>query len=133
MAGVGAEGGKLFVARRLPGGDLGERWEFPGGKVREGESDGAALVREFQEEFAVPVEPGAFIGETSFVHHETVFTLRAYGVRFVSKDFTLRVHSEWRWVSPGELEALDFAPSDRALFPALWRALGEQNKQNEQG
>ncbi|GHV86507.1 NUDIX hydrolase [Spirochaetia bacterium] len=122
VAGIAVNGKKLFIARRLSGGDLGGKWEFPGGKVREGETNEAALVREFAEEFAVPVESGAFIGETSFIHKDTEFTLRAYGVTFLSMDLTLSVHSEWRWAALEEIAALDFAASDRQLFPAIERA-----------
>jgi 8-oxo-dGTP diphosphatase len=122
VAGIAAEGKKLFIARRLSGGDLGGKWEFPGGKVREGESDADALAREFKEELAVPVEAGAFIGEAEFDHGETHFTLRAYRIKLLSTDFTLLVHSCWRWASMEEIQALDFAGSDMLLFPAITRA-----------
>jgi 8-oxo-dGTP diphosphatase len=107
------------VARRLSGGSLGGKWEFPGGKVEEGETDTEALVREFQEELAVPIEAGSLIGETEFVHDDTPFILRFYLVDLLSENFTLSAHSEWRWVSMDEMLALDFAESDRKLFPYL--------------
>ncbi|MDR1306937.1 MAG: NUDIX domain-containing protein [Treponema sp.] len=119
VAGIAVREQKLFIARRLPGGAMGGRWEFPGGKVREGESETAALIREFEEEFAVPVEPLFAIGEASFVHRDTRFTLRAYGIKFLSAAYTLSVHSEIHWAFPVELEGLDFVDSDRLLFPVL--------------
>jgi 8-oxo-dGTP diphosphatase len=123
VAGIAVEEKKLFIARRLPGGDLGGKWEFPGGKVREGETDAGALIREFKEELAVPVEPGTFIGEAEFDHGETHFTLHAYRIKLLSSQFTLNVHSEWRWASVEELQTLDFADSDKLLFPAIAVAL----------
>jgi 8-oxo-dGTP diphosphatase len=78
-----------------------------------------ALIREFQEEFSVPVRPLSFIGEAAFTHGETEFTLRGYGVELLSGDFTLLVHSAWRWAALEEIETLDFADSDRLLFPAV--------------
>ncbi|MDR2700919.1 MAG: (deoxy)nucleoside triphosphate pyrophosphohydrolase [Spirochaetaceae bacterium] len=110
---------KFFVARRLSGGSLGGKWEFPGGKVESGETDQEALIREFQEELAVPVEVGSFIGETEFIHGDTLFTLRFYRITLLSDDYTLTAHSEWRWVSMDEMIQLDFAESDRKLFPAI--------------
>ncbi|MDR2663610.1 MAG: NUDIX domain-containing protein [Treponema sp.] len=124
VAGIALEEQKVFIARRLPGGAMGGRWEFPGGKVREGESETAALIREFEEEFALPVEPLFALGEASFVHKDTRFTLRAYRIKFLSAEYVLSVHSEVRWAFPAELEGLDFVDSDRLLFPVLQNTPG---------
>jgi 8-oxo-dGTP diphosphatase len=123
VAGIALEEQKLFIARRLPGGAMGGRWEFPGGKVRKGESETAALIREFEEELAVPVELLCALGEGSFVHKNIRFTLRAYWIKFLSTTYTLSVHSEVRWAFPEELEGLDFVDSDRLLFPVIQRTL----------
>ncbi|MDR2110325.1 MAG: NUDIX domain-containing protein, partial [Spirochaetaceae bacterium] len=48
VAGIAVEGGRFFIAQRIPGGDLGGKWEFPGGKVEEGETDAEALIREYR-------------------------------------------------------------------------------------
>jgi 8-oxo-dGTP diphosphatase len=123
VAGIAVQERKLFIARRLPGGAMGSRWEFPGGKVREGETETAALIREFKEEFAVPVEPLFAVGEASFVHKDTRFTLRAYRIKFLSTAYTLSVHSEVRWAFLEEIEGLDFVDSDRLLFPVIQKTL----------
>ncbi|MDR2553429.1 MAG: NUDIX domain-containing protein [Treponema sp.] len=130
---------EVFAARRLPGGDVGGKWEFPGGKVRDGETGEEALIREWAEELSVAVKPLSLIGEAVFIHGGTEFTLRAYGIVFLSgkpgedsppvqpgdlpAGFVLSVHSAWRWAAVDDLEAMDFAGSDRLLFPAVRRAL----------
>jgi 8-oxo-dGTP diphosphatase len=119
VAGIAARGKRLFIARRVPGGDLGEKWEFPGGKVEEGESREEALVREFREEFGVTVTVGPRAASASFEHGGVVRELHAYLIAFTSLDFTLREHSAWKWADFAEIEKLDFAGSDRKLFPAL--------------
>jgi len=119
VAGIAFEGGKLFVARRVKGGDLGEKWEFPGGKAEEGESDTEALIREFDEEFAVGVTVGPLLGSAVFEHRGKSRNLFAYRVEFNNRAFTLREHTEWAWLSLEEIEKLDFAGSDRKLLPAL--------------
>ncbi|MDR2048836.1 MAG: NUDIX domain-containing protein [Treponema sp.] len=119
VAGVAIKGDKLFVARRRPGGALGSKWEFPGGKVRSGESHSDTLKREYLEELSVPVEVGEKIGEAQFVHGSTRFFLSALRIIPQSEDFSLKEHSEYRWVTFADLERLDFADSDRQIFPAI--------------
>jgi 8-oxo-dGTP diphosphatase len=119
VAGIALEGGKFFIARRLPGGDLGEKWEFPGGKVEAGESDEDALIREYDEEFKVSIKPAALLGTVSFDHRGITHILNAYRIYFAGQDLTLREHTEWRWASLEEMESLDFADSDRKLFFCL--------------
>ncbi|MDR0623185.1 MAG: (deoxy)nucleoside triphosphate pyrophosphohydrolase [Treponema sp.] len=119
VAGIAVEGLKIFIARRNPGGDLGGKWEFPGGKTEKGETDEAALVREFEEEFGVTVTPGPLLGTASFEHKGAAYVLHAYRVYFTGEKFTPHEHSEWHWAGMEEIESLDFAGSDRLLFPVL--------------
>jgi 8-oxo-dGTP diphosphatase len=123
VAGVTIKGNKLFIARRRPGGDLGGKWEFPGGKVRPGESHADTLKREYLEELSVPVKVAERIGEARFMHGNTSFFLSALLVTLQSEDFSLKEHSEYRWVTFAELETLDFADSDRQIFPAIKKLL----------
>lgn len=123
VAGIVIKEGRLLVARRKPGGDLGEKWEFPGGKAEGGESPEAALEREYQEEFGVPVRVGEFLAESSFEHRGSSRRLRAYRVELLSEDLHLAEHSVWRWASLEEIRGLDFAPSDLKLLPVLQTAL----------
>jgi 8-oxo-dGTP diphosphatase len=119
VAGIAVQGNRLFIARRLPGGDLGEKWEFPGGKAKEGECWEEALIREFREEFGVTVKTGPCVASSSFEHRGVIRELRACLVEFETLNLALREHSEWKWADLAEIEKLDFAGSDRKLFPAL--------------
>lgn len=60
---------KVLVAHRNPVGQMGERWEFPGGKVEDGEDEATGIVREFQEEFGVKVRVGEHIADAEFEHN----------------------------------------------------------------
>jgi 8-oxo-dGTP diphosphatase len=119
VAGIVFEENRIFIARRLPGGDMGSKWEFPGGKVEDGESDEQALVREYMEEFGVSITTGSKLAEAQFEHNGKNYTLNAYAVYFGSLNFTLTEHSEWRWASLEEIEKSDFVDSDLKLVPAL--------------
>jgi 8-oxo-dGTP diphosphatase len=119
VAGIAVKGRRCFIARRKPGGDLGGKWEFPGGKVEEHESDAQALIREYHEELGVTVAVGPCVGTVSFEHHGKPFSLAAYCVFFDSENFSLPEHSEWRWAALEEIETMDFAESDLKLLPFL--------------
>jgi 8-oxo-dGTP diphosphatase len=127
VAGIAVKDGKVFVARRKEGGAQGGKWEFPGGKVRPGESAAEALKREFLEELAVSVSAGDQIGEAVFTHKDTRFCLTAWLVIPESENFTLNEHTECRWVGAEELDALDFAASDCQLFPAVRKVLAPES------
>jgi 8-oxo-dGTP diphosphatase len=126
VAGIAINEGRLFIARRKAGGDIGGKWEFPGGKVEEGESDEDALRREYLEEFGVPVEVGPLLASAGFTHKGFQFTLNAYRIFFQNGQFQAKEHSEWRWSLLGDIERMDFADSDRELLSALQPYLKEK-------
>ncbi len=112
--------GKFFVAKRPSGGALGMMWEFPGGKVEDGESDEEAIVREMDEEFGAAVIPLRFLGQTVFLHRDIPRELAAWLVALGSgARMELREHTECRWVDFGEFADLALADSDRSLLGLL--------------
>jgi 8-oxo-dGTP diphosphatase len=119
VAGIAVSGGKIFIARRKEGGDLGGKWEFPGGKVEEGETDEEALVREYREEFGVSVQAGPLLGTAVFEHRGVRRVLNGYRIYFSPAGCKLAEHTRWLWASPGDIEKLDFAGSDLLLLPGL--------------
>jgi 8-oxo-dGTP diphosphatase len=119
VSGIAWDRGKFFIARRLDGGSMGNKWEFPGGKVDGDESDQEALKREYLEELGVEVTVGDFLGSAVFEHRGLQCQVKAYRVFFDSAGFALTAHTQWRWASLEEIEELDFVDSDRKLLPAL--------------
>jgi 8-oxo-dGTP diphosphatase len=126
VAGIAAQDGKLFIARRIEGGAMGGKWEFPGGKAEEGETCEQALGREFLEEFGVKVTVGDRLAEAEFENKGRRRLLKAFAIEFLSRDFTLREHTEWRWADYGEIEASDFMPSDMQLLAGIKRRLKQE-------
>jgi 8-oxo-dGTP diphosphatase len=117
VAGIALRKARVLVGRRKPGGTLGGRWEFPGGKREPGESDEDALIREYDEEFGVTVRVGALLGESQFVNGDKRYRLSALLVELLTEPTDLREHDELRWIGAEELLAIDLAESDRALLP----------------
>ena len=115
--------GKVLIAHRLEIGDMGGRWEFPGGKVEAGESDEAAIVREFQEEFGVTVQVHEKITEAEFEHRGHKIALHAWRITVphdgISKPYVLTEHSGYKWVFPDEIKNLNFVDSDLLIYPSV--------------
>ncbi len=119
VAGIAIKGGRVFIAKRPPGGDLGDKWEFPGGKLEPGEDDAQALIREYREEFNITVTVGAFLGETSFLHDRCVYLLAAQRIELPETPVSLVEHSAVKWVDAETLIQQDLADSDRSLLPFI--------------
>lgn len=119
--------GKILIAHRIPKGDMGNRWEFPGGKVDTGETDQMTIVREMSEEFGVKAVPGEKITSCSFFHKEKECFLNAYLVQLehdgLEKPYILTEHTEYKWVFPKEIENLNFVDSDLKIYPDVLKFL----------
>lgn len=115
------QNGKLFIAKRRSIGDMGGKWEFPGGKIEDNEAPELAIKREMLEEFSVNVSVGEKIGSATFIHSGKNCSVDAYVVQFehdgIKVPFVLTEHTEYKWVNPLEIKKLDFVDSDLKLYP----------------
>lgn len=114
---------QVLVAHRNPVGQMGGRWEFPGGKVEENERDVDAVIREFREEFGVTVKVGSRIAVSTFEHNGETVQLHAYRVFVPHKGkifkYRLTEHSEYRWIHIDEVKSLNFVDSDLNIYPEV--------------
>ncbi len=120
-AGVARRGERFFVAKRKSGSSIGDSWEFPGGKNRDGETPQETLKREYAEEFSVDISVGNQLMSSTFTNKRTKYELMAFEIVFKEKEpeFILTEHSQVGWKSLQELSCLPMAPSDRTIFQAL--------------
>jgi 8-oxo-dGTP diphosphatase len=88
------------------------QWEFPGGKLREGESESECLMREIREELAIEVAPLRRLNDSEHDYGDRSVRLIPFVCRFVSGEIVLHEHAEAQWLSPGELSALDWCAAD---------------------
>ena len=120
--------GKLLVAKRIQKGDMGGRWEFPGGKIEDGEDFEAAIHREINEEFGCGVQVFEQLAYGTFIHASKECSVTAFRVSFendgVKTPFVLTEHTETKWVNPCDIENLNFVDSDLNLFPQIKESLG---------
>ena len=119
--------GRVLASRRTEPPRLAGLWEFPGGKVEEGESDAEALVRELREELHVEAEVGVRLGGDLAIGDTAV--LRVYLCRLLSGEPRLVDHDEHRWLTADELGDVAWIPVDLPLMDLLaghLRAAGNQ-------
>lgn len=118
--------GRYLITQRRPTARLPLLWEFPGGRVETGESDGEALRREFAERLGdgVTLEVGELISFVSHPYEHYTVDLYLYQCTFenVAAQLVTRAVNDFRWVTSDEFDALPFTPADEASMNQL---LGE--------
>ena len=114
VAAVIQDGDRYLICRRPAHKRHGDLWEFPGGKVHQGESLNEALTREVREELSVD----AF--EFGLPLFDIVDSGSPFQIIFIpasiNGSITLHDHSEHTWVTPEEMKQYDLAPSDRSFL-----------------
>lgn len=116
--------GLIMAARRKPGLHMAGFWEFPGGKLEEGEQPQACLQRELLEELGITSHIGELLGESLYHYPDKTVLLLGYFTSHVSGDFRLLDHDEIRWLNPADLKDLDWAPADIPLVEMLMSLKG---------
>ena len=112
--------GKLLVCQRTRHQTMPLKWEFPGGKIEEGEQPRDALRRELDEELGIEATIG---DELARVQHEYpnggMVELRFYVVREFSGELENRIFKDIQWAEPKDLPRFDFLEADLTLVTDL--------------
>ncbi len=111
--------GKILVSRRKKGGQLEGKWEFPGGKLEEGETPKQCLERELLEEFGIKTGVNDFVGSSKHEYSHGLIELLAYKVKHLSGEFKLNEHEEIKWILLKEFEKYDFVEADIAIVEKI--------------
>ena len=113
--------GRVLIAQRPAGKVLAGRWEFPGGKVAAGESEGNALTRELREELGVEVVSAHPFMRLTHAYQERDVELSLWIVeRFHGEPRPLDAQT-LKWVPPAALAAEDILEADQPVIAALRR------------
>jgi 8-oxo-dGTP diphosphatase len=112
--------GKLLVCQRTRHQTMPLKWEFPGGKIEEGEQPRSALRRELEEELGILATVG---DEVKRIQHEypngALVELRFFIVREFQKEIENRIFRDIQWAAPRDLPAYDFLEADLTLVNEL--------------
>ena len=108
--------GKYLIARRSTGSkDVIGKWEFPGGKVEKDESEEHAIEREIKEEFEMDIKANKFLINNICEYPTKTIDLRLYECDYLSGEFHLHDHSEYKFVNKDEILKYDLCPADIPL------------------
>ena len=108
--------GKYLIARRSTGSsDVLGKWEFPGGKVEQEETEENAIEREIKEEFEMDIKAIRFLDNNVCEYPTKTIDLRLYECKHVSGEFNLHDHSEYLFVDKEDIVNYDLCPADIPL------------------
>ena len=118
-AGVIRRGGEILLTRRPDRGHLAGFWEFPGGKLEQGEAPEAALVRECREECAIEIEVLDILEVTFHRYPRKDVLLLFYDCRLLRGEVQHLQVADHAWVSVAELDRYELPPPDARLVAKL--------------
>jgi 8-oxo-dGTP diphosphatase len=120
VAGLIVREGKLLVCQRTRHQTMPLKWEFPGGKIEEGEQPRYALRRELEEELGILATVG---DEVKRIQHEYpnggMVELRFFLVREYQREIENRIFRDIQWAEPKDLPTYDFLEADLTLVQDL--------------
>lgn len=116
---------KVLAVQRNERMNLPLKWEFPGGKIKQGESPEQCVVREVYEELSLKIAVGRPLPSVSHDYSDFFVTLYPFICAIVSGMLTLHEHKAILWVSPHELLSLDWVAAD---FPILSAYFEQQDR-----
>ena len=121
-AAIKAENGKgqpIIFATQRGYGDLKGGWEFPGGKIEEGETPQEALKREIMEALDTEISVGDLIDTIEYDYPTFHLSMDCFWCQIVKGDLVLKEHEAAKWLSKDELDSVEWLPADVTLISGI--------------
>ena len=112
---------RILIGQRRHNDTSALKWEFPGGKVHDGETLDQALARELREELGVTLTKSRKIAEVQhqYANFPQQLEIHFFAAQFLEPDITPIVYEHVVWALPKELASYDFLPANRELIAHL--------------
>ena len=117
--GVVFKNNRVLITQRKPDGLLGGLWEFPGGKIRDGESAEAACIREIKEEANLTVEIDHHLTRVKHAYTHFKIIMEVFCCKYVSGRVYLRGPVAFRWIRIDEYQKFPFPRANHKFIPML--------------
>ena len=106
---------KIFATQRGYG-DFKDGWEFPGGKIEEGETPEHAIVREIREELDTTIEADSYLDTIEYDYPEFHLSMDCFLCHIISGELHLKEHEASKWLAKDELDTVDWLPADVTII-----------------
>ena len=110
------KGDSMIFATQRGYGDFKGGWEFPGGKIEEGETPQEALVREIREELETEIAVGELIDTIEYDYPTFHLSMDCFWAEIVSGNLVLKEHEDAKWLTRDELDSVEWLPADVTLI-----------------
>ena len=122
VAAIIKENDKIFVTQRGYG-EFAGGWEFPGGKIEEGETPQQALVREIKEELDIKISVGELLDIVEYDYPTFHLSMQCFWATIEEGELVLKEHMAAKWLKKDELGTVDWLPADEGLVEKIKKML----------
>ncbi|MCR5667371.1 MAG: (deoxy)nucleoside triphosphate pyrophosphohydrolase [Eubacterium sp.] len=116
---VNEQGEPIIFATQRGYGDFKDGWEFPGGKIEDGETPEQALKREIMEELDTEIAVGDLIDTIEYDYPTFHLSMDCFWCEIVKGDLVLKEHEAAKWLTKAELTSVDWLPADVTLVEKI--------------
>ncbi len=124
VAAIIIENGKVFATQRGYG-EFKDGWEFPGGKIEQGETPEEAIVREIKEELDTVVEVRELLDTVEYDYPNFHLSMDCFICKIKSGDLVLKEHEAAKWLTKEILRSVEWLPADEGLVGKIEKYLKE--------
>ena len=117
------KGEEIIFATQRGYGDLKGGWEFPGGKIEEGETSQAALQREIMEELDTEISVGELIDTIEYDYPTFHLSMDCFWCEIIKGDLVLKEHEAAKWLTKEKMDSVEWLPADIKIIGKIKEAL----------
>ena len=117
------KGEEIIFATQRGYGDLKGGWEFPGGKIEEGETSQAALQREIMEELDTEIDVGELIDTIEYDYPTFHLSMDWFWCEIIKGDLVLTEHEAAKWLTKEKMDSVEWLPVDITIVGKIKEAL----------